>query len=292
MSKDSQLIDHLPRLIAEQALPLEEAGIEYAKGEVEMILCYLLKIDRLRLYLDGKRLITAGHLELLQTIIEKRSTRYPLQYILEESWFYGRRFFVSEAVMVPTPETEVLIEAAKRFVNRQGYDCCRMLDIGVGSGVISVTMAAELKNCAVTAVDISNDAIEVARRNAVDQGVSDKIEFRQSDILGSIKPDEKFDLILSNPPYISDDEYKVLPPEVLADPKVSLTSGDEGLDAIKEIIKSAPDHLAEGGRLMFEIGYNQADRVAQLTEGDPRYQSIVIMKDLNDIDRVVILACD
>ncbi len=177
MSKDSQLIDHLPRLIAEQALPLEEAGIEYAKGEVEMILCYLLKIDRLRLYLDGKRLITAGHLELLQTIIEKRSTRYPLQYILEESWFYGRRFFVSEAVMVPTPETEVLIEAAKRFVNRQGYDCCRMLDIGVGSGVISVTMAAELKNCAVTAVDISNDAIEVARRNAVDLGVTDKIEF-------------------------------------------------------------------------------------------------------------------
>ena len=144
VSKESQLVEHLPRFIAEQALPLAEAGIEYAKGEVEMILCYLLEIDRLRLYLDGKRLITEDHLKQLKTIIEKRSTRYPLQYILEESWFYGRRFFVSEAVMVPTPETEVLIEAAKRFVARKGYDCCRILDIGVGSGVISITMAAEL----------------------------------------------------------------------------------------------------------------------------------------------------
>ncbi|UCE23884.1 MAG: hypothetical protein JSU74_11375, partial [Candidatus Zixiibacteriota bacterium] len=102
----------------------------------------------------------------------------------------------------------------------------------------------------------------------------------------------RFDLIVANPPYISDEEYKSLPPEVLADPKISLTSGQEGLDAIKVISRDSPDYLASGGRIMFEIGYNQAARVTALTENDDRYKSIVILKDLNDIDRVVILSCD
>ncbi len=286
------MIEHLPRFIAEKGDVLEKAGIERGKAEVELILCHLLNIERLQLYLHGETLIDQVVLDRVDEILKRRVKREPLQYILGESWFYGRRFHVSPAVMVPTPETEVLCEAAIRFVKSVGYSKPRIIDLGVGSGVISVTMARELADCHILAVDISDEAIEIARRNAEDLEASNRIEFLRSDYFENVPAGEKFDLVLANPPYISDEDYKTLPPEVLADPRVSLISGPEGLDAIGAIVKHAPDYLASGGRIMFEIGYNQAERVAQLTEKDGRYKSIVILKDLNDIDRVVILACD
>jgi release factor glutamine methyltransferase len=293
------VIDSLPLLITEKAKVLEDVGIDQGRAEIEIVLCHLLKCDRMNLFLSGALLINDDLLSRLDNIVKRRATRYPLQYILEESWFYGRRFFVSPAVMIPTPETELLCETAIRFVKKADLKKPRILDLGVGSGVISVTIAKELADCQIVAVDISPDAIEVAKRNARDlgtadkiEGTADKIEFRQSDLFTAVTSDEKFDLILSNPPYISDEEYKTLPPEVLADPKVALTSGEEGLDAVKLILRDAPNYLTGGGRLMFEIGYNQAEWVQQLTETDDRYRSIVILKDLNDIDRVVLLACE
>jgi len=282
----------LPLLIAKQSQKLEDAGIDQGLAEVEIILCYILNVERLQLYLDGDKLLNDDHLKKLDEIVEKRATRYPLQYILEESWFYGRSFFVSPAVMVPTPETEILCESAMGFIRCKNLALPRILDVGVGSGVISITLANELSDCSITSLDISENAIEVAKKNAEKLGGRDKIEFRQSDFFSALKPDEKFDLILSNPPYISNEEYKTLPPEVLADPKVSLVANDDGLGAIETLVKEAPNFLGKGGRLMFEIGYNQAERVSKLTEKDPRYKSIVQIKDLNDIDRVVILACE
>ncbi len=282
----------LQQVFARYVEQLTAVGIERAEGEVELILCHVLGVRRLTLYLDGDKLLSEDALLRVAEIVKRRVTRYPLQYILEESWFYGRSFFVSPAVMVPTPETEVLIEAAMGFVRKQDYAKPNILDLGVGSGVISITLANELADCSIKALDLSTEAIEVARHNARKLGGEDKIEFVQSDFFAAVNPDERFDLILSNPPYISDSEYKDLPPEVLADPKLALTSGEEGLDAIKVIIDQAPYYLADGGRIMFEIGYNQADRVAELTAGDDRFTSFVLLKDLNDIDRVVILGCD
>ena len=286
------VIANLPKFIAEKGKILEKAGIVQGRIEVEIILCYLLDLDRLDLYLHGEELLRESHLEKFDEILERRATRYPLQYILEEAWFYGRKFFVSPAVMIPTPETEVLCETALGFIRKKEYNRPRIADLGVGSGVISVTMAKELNDCEILALDISEEALNVARRNAADLGADYKITFLQSDYFADVTGQERFDLILANPPYISDDEYKDLPPEVLSDPQVALTSGSEGLNAVKIILNEAPEYLAEGGRIMFEIGYNQAERVAQLTEADNRYKSIVIIKDLNDIDRVVILACN
>jgi release factor glutamine methyltransferase len=282
----------LPKLVSDRAQVLLDAGIDQASAEIEIILCSLLKCDRLRLYLDSDKLITEEIVRRLDEIVARRATRYPLQYILEEAWFYGRCFFVSPAVMVPTPETELLCETALRFVRKQNLARPRILDLGTGSGVISVTLANELDDGTIVAVDISTDALDVARRNAHALGHEERIEFRPSDFFAALDPAERFDLILSNPPYISDNEYRDLPPEVLADPKISLTSGDEGLDAVQVILQQAPDYLAEGGRIMFEIGYNQADRVAELTSSDERYRSLVTLKDLADIDRVIMLACD
>ncbi len=285
------MVESLPRFIAEKGKILEDAGIDRGKAEIELILCYLLEVDRLQLYLHGTELIDTSVLERFDAIMARRKTREPLQYILEESWFYGRKFFVSPAVMVPTPETELLCESVIRLVRQKGYARPKIVDLGVGSGVISVTLAKELPDCEILAIDISAEAIEVAKKNASDLGAADKIRFAQSDYFDNVTGNARFDLIVANPPYISDEEYKTVPPEVLADPKISLTSGEEGLDAIKIILKTAPDYLAEGGRIMFEIGFNQVERVAQLTERDGRYTSIVIMKDLNDRDRVVMLGC-
>lgn len=287
----SATVTHLPRFMADKAAILSRAGIESAEAEIEWILCHVLEVDRLNLYLHGIELLNEERIGRVERIIERRVTRYPLQYILEESWFYGRKFFVSPAVMVPTPETELLCENAIKYLAQRETQCPRFLDVGVGSGVIAVTMALEVPNAYVVALDISPEALAVARRNAAQLCRCFRIEFRQSNFFAAIRENERFDLILSNPPYIAEPDYAGLMPEVLADPKIAMTAGEDGLDAIRAIVEKAPDHLAPGGRVMFEIGYNQAEKVARITERDPRYHSIDILRDLNDIDRIVVLSC-
>ena len=282
----------LRQLFAKYVAELTSAGIDQAEAEIELILCHLLGIDRLKLYLDGDTLLTEEVLRRFEEIIERRKTRYPLQYILDESWFYGRRFFVSPAVMVPTPETELLVETVIRLVTKRQWACPRILDIGVGSGVISVTLANELDDCRITGLDVSKEALAVAGRNADSLGGGSKIDLRESDFFSSVKADERFDLIVSNPPYIREGDYPGLPPEVLEDPKISLTAGEDGLDAIRVILREGPRFLAPGGRILFEIGEDQADLVGELTAEDERYTTITILRDLNDRDRVVMLGCD
>ncbi len=284
--------DLIPKLIAEKANLLSSAGIESAKAEIEWILCHVLDVDRLNLYLHGGQLLDDTALSRVDEIVARRTSRYPLQYILEESWFYGRKFFVSPAVMVPTPETEGLCEAALGFIRSNGIKDSHLLDLGTGSGVIAVTLAAELEQADIIALDKSTEALDVAMKNASDLGVSRKIDFRQSDFFAALDPDERFDLILSNPPYIREVDYDDLPPEVKADPKLAMTSGDDGLDAVRVILRDAPRFLFPGGRIMLEIGLGQSDQIAALTAEDPHYRSFSCLKDLNDIDRIVIMACD
>ncbi len=269
---------------------LKKAGIESATAEVEIILEYVLQIERIDVYLHGATLLDENTLARFDEIIKERCTRKPLQYILGEMYFYGRKFLVSPAVMVPTPETEILCDLAINYIKNEKLPAPDILDIGAGSGVICVTMACEIPDAKITALDISQDALRIARKNAERWEVSGRIKFLESDAFKALDINNRFDLILSNPPYISDNEYRELPPEVLADPKIALTSGAEGLDFIKIIIEKAPYYLKNKGRLMFEIGYDQAEKVARLTEKDSRYRSIAIMRDLNDIDRVVILS--
>lgn len=285
----------LAAFIAEHALKLRAVGIDQAEAEIELILCHLLNIGRLELVLHGTERLDNGLLERFHEIIEKRITRYPLQYILGKCWFYGRKFAVTPAVMVPTPETELLCDSAVGFARAKGYRKVRVVDLGVGSGVVAVTVALELKQNgiepSVVALDISNDAIAVAKANAEKLGAANLIEFRHSDFFASLNADEKFDLILSNPPYIAEHEYEGLPPEVLADPKIALTSGHDGLDAVKHLLREAPHYLADNGRIMFEIGYDQAETVMKLVADDHRFEAVTIFKDLADIDRVVIVSC-
>lgn len=284
-------VPYLPHFINERAKLLEDAGIECARAEMEWILCHVLDVDRLGLHMHGGELLDAKALERVNAIIARRVERYPLQFILEESFFYGRKFFVNSSVMAPTPETESLCEAAIKFTRAQGINSPRILDVGTGSGVISVTMASELTDATVVALDISDEALEVARRNARDLEVADRIDFRQSDFYSSLSSGEQFDIIMSNPPYICDDDYPTLQKEVLADPKIAMVGGPDGLDCIREVVRGAPDYLAPGGRIMFEIGFGQVEGVAKLTETDARYNSFSYLKDLAGVDRIIILGC-
>ncbi len=282
----------LAPFIAEKSRVLAAAGIDQADAEVELILCHVLNVGRMELVLHGAERLTTEVRAEIDRIIARRLTREPLQHILGECWFFGRKFIVGPAVMVPAPETELLCEAAISFVQKRKLASPKILDVGVGSGVISLTVASELKIGQYVALDISPEAIAVAKQNAERYQLNGRIEFRVSDLFSAVRPDERFDLILSNPPYIAEHEYATLPPEVLADPKISLTSGGEGMDVIKELVKIAPSYLAPGGRIMFEIGHDQAEKVAALTNSDSRYSSISILKDLANLDRVVILACE
>lgn len=283
---------HIGALIAKYAHQLTEAGIACAEAECELILCNVLEVDRLNLYLHGQSLIDDKAIAKIENIITKRITRYPLQYILSESWFYGRCFYVDESVMIPTPETELLCKAAIGFCETHSIQRPRLLDIGTGSGVISITLACELFDAEITTVDISETALGVAKKNAKTLALEKKIKFLKSDMFEKLNKTIKFDLILSNPPYITEKEYLTVPPEVKADPKIAITSGTDGLNTIRVILENAPDYLAENGRIMFEIGHKQSEKITQLVESDSRYNSISILKDLNDIERIVILSCD
>lgn len=260
--------------------------------EIEIILEKLLQLDRLELYLHGAARVTDDVLTELEAIVARREERYPLQYILGSAWFYSREFLVNEAVMIPTPETELLCDTARQFASARGLTAPRILDLGTGSGVIAVTLAGELPGAKIVAVDLSPEALGVAKENGGRLAPGKMIDWRVSDLFAAIAGDEQFDLILSNPPYISEDEYRDLPAEVLADPKLALTAGAEGMDIITRLLQEAPRFLHPRGRLMFEIGYNQGQLVADRSARDSRYTSFVLLQDLNSIDRVVILGCE
>ena len=242
--------------------------------------------DRLRLYLDGPRLIDSDIIARFNEIIEKRLTRYPLQYILGSAWFFGRKFIVNENVMVPCPETELLLDSILRSARWSQSVPVRLLDIGTGSGVVAISAKLENPALEVTASDISTKALEVARENASRYGVVDKIEFIESDLFEAIDDKNRFDIIAGNPPYIADGAWKGLPPEVKADPKISLLAGKRGLDVIERMMNEAPDYLARPGYLIFEIGYDQGEALFEIVDRDNRYVDASLFKDMNDIDRI------
>jgi release factor glutamine methyltransferase len=279
-------IINLNLLISGAAEKLKEVGIEAGTSEAEIILCDLLDCDRLRLYLEGPKLITSDIVNRFNNIIEKRLKRYPLQYILGSAWFFGRKFIVNESVMVPCPETELLLDTVLRAARWCRSVPVRLLDIGTGSGVVAISARMENPTLDVTATDISPKALDVARQNAAGLGVIDEINFIESDLFDALPDGNKFDIIAGNLPYIAEDTYEDLPPEVKADPKTSLLAGEKGLDIIKPLIKEAPDYLNRPGYLAFEIGYDQGEILFEIIDRDKRYIDALLFKDLNDIDRI------
>lgn len=267
---------------------LNNVGNEAPAHDAGVLLCSAVHCDRAFLYAHGTNELDDALLDNYFSMLESRAGGMPLQYLTGVQEFMSLPFEVGQGVLVPRQDTELLVETAINLCGeREGLP--GILDIGTGSGCIAVSLAYYLPGCIVTAVDKMPDAIAIARRNALANGVADRIRFVKSNLFEEIAG-EKFDFIVSNPPYIRTDDIKDLQREVRCyEPIEALDGGIDGLYFYRHIIKEAPGFLKEGGTLAFETGYDQAADVGALMAGSFRY--IKIHKDLAGIDRVVIGVC-
>lgn len=260
---------------------LQGKGVENARLEAEWLLCAATGMDRVGLYLNFDKPLNEVELATYRSMVARRGRREPLQHILGTQEFCGLEFEVSPAVLIPRHDTETLVAEA---VKRNPY-ANRVLDIGTGSGCIAVALAKQLPQAAVTAVDISLEALAVAGRNASRNAVT--IELVQGSLFEPVAG-RKFDLIVSNPPYIPTGDIAGLDPEVRDfDPVGALDGGMDGLDFYRRLIPSALPHLAPGGWLLVEVGIGQAADVAALFRGAGGYGEAVSSQDPGGIDRVV-----
>lgn len=255
----------------------ELAGFENPTLEAEWLVALTLKIKRSEVY-NGDEL-SLGQEQAFKRNLDLRKSGVPLEYIVHSADFYGYEFYVDERVLIPRPETEELVELAKNYISAKSS----VLDIGTGSGNIAIVMNL-LTGASVTAVDLSLGALEVAKMNAKNNNA--KVRFVRSDIFENLK-DEKFDLIISNPPYISEEEYQNLEPSVKDyEPYMALVGGKSGLEFYRRIIDGAKSHLNDGGHIFFEIGYNEAQKVINLLE-KAGFREIKLKKDLEGNDRII-----
>lgn len=264
---------------------LEKKDVTSARLNAEYIIAHVLKYDRLSLYLNYEKPLLIKEKKEIKDLLKKRAEdKIPLQYLIGEEEFYGYKFEVNTNVLIPRPETERLVEESiKLIVNILEP---MVLDIGTGSGAIAISIAKEIPASKVLGVDISDKALEVANRNKELNEVNN-LKFLKSDIFSNIKFNN-FDLIISNPPYIAEEEYITLMPEVKDhEPKLALLAKDSGNYFYKEISKNAMKFLNDNGILAFEIGYNQGEIVKNLMEKN-NFKNVKIIKDYNNIDRVVL----
>lgn len=256
---------------------------ENPKLEAELLLAYCLGVDRINLIIKREDEVEEGELAKFLGLLNMRKSHIPYQYLVKKQHFMGLEFFVDENVLIPRPETEILVEEVLKRVERGNV----ILDIGTGSGAIAVSISKYFADCTMYAVDISKKAIEVAKYNAERQGVLDRIFFIESDLFRNLPPNLKFDFIVSNPPYIKRNEIELLQEEVKKEPIVALDGGEDGLFFYKKIIKEAPFYMKSGGKIGFEIGYGQKEEITNfLAKGG--FKDIEIIKDLAGIDRVII----
>lgn len=215
-------------------------------------------------------------------LIDRRAAREPIAYITGVQEFWNRDFAVSPAVLIPRPETELIVEEALSLLFGLAAD------IGTGCGCLAVTLAAEARRARFVATDVSSAALGVARANAERHHVADRIEFRQTRYLDGVAG--PFDLIVSNPPYVTDAEYESLAPEVRLEPRQALAAGPEGLDDIRGVLAAAEALLAPGGLLLLEMGHGHADSVAALVSAHARLELRRVLRDLQAIPRVAVVA--
>jgi len=260
---------------------LAEKGVENPRLEAEWMLCEALTLDRVGLYLNFDKPLSETELSAYRGMVLRRGKREPLQYILGNQEFMGLEFQVSPAVLIPRHDTEVLVsEGIKR-----GGAARSILDIGAGSGCVAVALAKALPEAEVCAVDISSEALAVARDNAQRNDAS--VQFFQGSLLEPFA-DRRFDMILSNPPYIPKAELATLQQEVRGfEPLGALDGGTDGLDFYRAIVARAPDHLNAGGWLLFEVGMGQAPEVLELLKSGGFAADCFAALDPAGIERVV-----
>lgn len=261
----SEQVWTIGRVVRWAADDFRSKGIESPRLEAELLLAHVLGVDRMRILLDQDRPLTSDELARYREVIKRRRAREPVAYIRGEREFYGRPFRVDARVLIPRPDTEILVETALRRTQHLSMSG-RMLDLCTGSGCVATTFACERPSWQVTGTDLSEGAIEVARDNAQRLGAVWNVRWLVGDLFEPIG-DERFDLITANPPYIPLGEAPELSPDIREyEPHISLFGGEDGFAITSRIIDEAPRHLRRRGVLAMEIGAGQADEVAALFE--------------------------
>ncbi len=272
---------------------LTDRGVEDGRLDAELLLAHVLRVRRLDLYLQFERPLEPAEVAAYREVVRRRGNREPLQYITGESAFRELTLAVDPRVLIPRPETEALVGAVARFVAGTGAaGASRALDIGTGSGAIILSLLAEGLVERGVATDVAEGALAVAAANAARVGVAPRVEFRRGPLWEPIGPGERFEVIVSNPPYVSEGERSSLMPEVREhEPAEALFAGDDGLVVVRGIVAGAAGHLVSGGLLALELGLGQAARVAGWLR-EAGFPDPAIETDLTGRERFVLAAAD
>ena len=264
---------------------LRKNNIDNCNMIAQLLLVKLLNLSKIEIIKKYEEQINQELVDEYEIMINKIIEGKPLQYITNEQYFYANKFYVDENVLIPQPDTEILIEeimnVIKSFKDKENIT---ILDMCTGSGCIGITLAKNIKNSKVTLADISKEALEIAKKNAKENNI--KVEFIESNMFENIK--EKYDIIVSNPPYIETKIIKTLSKEVQNEPMLALDGGQDGLKFYKILALEAYKHLNKNGFLCMEIGYNQKQAVTKILEETKKYKNIYSKKDLSGNDRIII----
>lgn len=275
---------NIEELLREGKKKLTENKIEEANLIARVLIQYVLGMNRFEIIKNEKQKVNESQKKRYENVIEKIIRGMPLQYITNKQEFMKLEFFVNEDVLIPQPDTEILVEEVLKIAKNE--NAREILDMCTGSGGIGVSLAYYLKNTKITMSDISENAINIAKNNAKKNNVIEKTKFIKSDLFKNIK--EKFDIIVSNPPYIETNVIKTLSKQVQNEPKIALDGGEDGLVFYRKLINQAPKFLRNGGYLCMEIGYNQKESVIELAKNERIFSKIETIKDLEGNDRVII----
>lgn len=264
-----------------------DKGIENPRLDAEILLCAVLSCPRINLYVHFDQPLKADELAKYREFVLRRGRQEPLAYILGEKAFMNYTFKVTPAVLVPRPETELLVETLIEL--NDSSNKIRILDLGTGSGAIIISLLSLLPLSEGTAVDISPAALAVATENAERIGVRERFTPVLSDLYSKLPAGERYDVIVSNPPYIPTEDITTLAADVQKEPKGALDGGKDGLDFYRRIIAGASEHLLPGGLLAFEIGIHQSDAVTQLCR-EQGFSVTAVRKDYAGIERMIFAA--
>ncbi len=265
---------------------LESKGCETPRLDAEVLLGQCLKMSRVELYLNFERPLTNFERDSYRSLVSRRAQREPVSLIIGKKEFWSIPFCVVPGVLVPRPDTETLLETVLNEL--RGSENTRILELGIGSGAVSIAILKEKQSVEIVGVDINGLAIELSRENALANDCWDRLTLVMADLTGAFRKGPLFEIIFSNPPYIPTDSITGLAPEISNfEPLAALDGGKDGLDCIRKIVHEAPNLLASGGRLIFEIGDGQSEAVLSIVDAEDKYIDATLRRDLTGSVRVV-----
>jgi release factor glutamine methyltransferase len=274
----------LRRLLQWTGQFLREKGVESSRLEAEILLAHVLGCKRIDLYVRSEELATDAQRSAYRDLIKKRVEGCPVAYLTGQREFYQLPFAVTPAVLIPRPETETLVMEGLRLL--KGKPAARVVDVGTGSGCVALSIAHQQPAASVTAIDLSAEALKVARGNANKHGLGERVRFLEGDLFAPVAG-ETFDLIVSNPPYIATAEIETLARDVRDfEPRAALDGGPDGLDVYRRLIQDSPQHLKPGGSLLLEIGATQEAPVRELLT-QANFTEIRVHPDARKLPRVI-----